>query len=84
MTPASSKLDKVLSSFKETQFVALATIDGIQPRVRPMTLIYLEHRFWMVTSSSSDKVAQIKQNANVEFCYQFDKNGDDYCIRVLR
>ena len=38
---------------------------------------------WMVTSTSSNKVAQIKQNANVEFTYQFDGNGEDCCIRVL-
>jgi len=81
-TPTSSTLDKILNNFKEIQFVALATIDGLQPRVRPMTLIYLDRRFWMVTSTSSNKVVQIKQNANVEFSYQFDENGDDCGIRV--
>lgn len=48
-----------------------------------MTLIYLDHRFWMVTSTSSNKVMQIKQNVNVEFTYQFDENGEDCCIRIL-
>ena len=72
-----------MNQFKETQFVALATIDGIRPRVRPMTLIYLDRRFWMVTSTSSNKVIQIKQNANVEFAYQFNENSEDCCIRIL-
>jgi len=72
-----------LNQFKETQFVALATIDGIRPRARPMTLIYLDRRFWMVTSTSSNKVIQIKQNANVEFAYQFNENSEDCCIRIL-
>src|SRR4030042_6786362 len=83
MTYVSDEVGRILNEFKETQFVALATFDGMRPRVRPMTLIYLDRRFWMVTSTSSNKVAQIKQNANVEFTYQFDENGEDCCIRVL-
>jgi general stress protein 26 len=83
MTHTSKEVEQILSHFRETQFVALATIDGTRPRARPMTLIYLDHRFWMVTSTSSNKVTQIKQNPNVEFTYQFDENGEDCCIRIL-
>jgi len=83
MTYTGAELGQILNQFKETQFVALATIDGTRPRVRPMTLIYLDRRFWMVTSASSGKVMQIRQNANVEFTYKFDENGEDRCIRVL-
>jgi general stress protein 26 len=83
MTYASDEVGQILSQFKKTQFVALATMDGMRPRVRPMTLIYLDRRFWMVTSTSSNKVTQIEQNANVEFTYQFDENNEDCCIRIL-
>lgn len=83
MTYTSDEVGQILNQFKETQFVALATIDEIRPRVRPMTLIYLDRRFWMVTSTSSNKVIQIKQNANVEFTYQFNENSEDCCIRIL-
>lgn len=83
MTYTSDEVGQILNQFKETQFVALATTDGIRPRVRPMTLIYLDRRFWMVTSTSSNKVTQIKQNANVEFTYQFNENSEDCCIRIL-
>jgi general stress protein 26 len=83
MTYTSDEVGQILNKFKETQFVALATIDGIRPRVRPMTLINLDRRFWMVTSTSSSKVIQIKQNANVEFTYQFSENSEDCCIRIL-
>jgi general stress protein 26 len=83
MTYTGDELGQILHQFEETQFVALATIDGTRPRVRPMTLIYLDRRFWMVTSTFSNKVFQIKQNANVEFTYKFDENGEDCCIRVL-
>jgi general stress protein 26 len=83
MTYTSDEVGQILNKFKETQFVALATIDGIQPRVRPMTLINLDRRFWMVTSTSSSKVIQITQNPNVEFTYQFNENSEDCCIRIL-
>jgi len=83
MTYTSDEVGQILNQFKETQFVALATIDGIRPRVRPMTLINLDRRFWMVTSTSSSKVIQIKQNANVEFTYQFSENSEDCSIRIL-
>jgi general stress protein 26 len=83
MTSKSDEVRQILSQFKETQFVALATMDETRPRVRPMTLVYLDHRFWMVTSTFSNKVMQIRQNPNVEFTYQFDENGEDRCIRIL-
>jgi general stress protein 26 len=83
MTDMSDELKQILNRFKETQFVALATTDGIRPRVRPVTLIYLDRRFWVLTSSSSNKVTQIRQNANVEFTYQFSDNSEDCCIRIL-
>ena len=83
MTYASDELEQLLDRFKETQFVALATFDGTRPRVRPMTLIYLDRRFWMLTSTASNKVMQIRQNPDVEFTYQFSENGEDCCIRIL-
>jgi general stress protein 26 len=82
MAYTNDEVGQILNQFRKTQFVALATIDGIRPRVRPITLIYLDRRLWMVTSTSSNKVAQIKQNANVEFSYQFTENGEDCCIRI--
>lgn len=83
MTYTSYEVGQILNQFKETQFVALATIDEIRPRVRPMTLIYLDRRFLMVTSTSSNKVIQINRNENIEFAYQFNENSEDCCIRIL-
>jgi general stress protein 26 len=83
MAYANDEVGRMLNRLKESQFVALATMDEMRPRVRPMTLIYLDRRFWFVTSTFSDKVSQIKQNANVEFTYQFTENSEDCCIRVL-
>jgi len=83
MAHANDEVGQILNRLKEFQHVALATMDDTRPRVRPVTLIYLDNRFWFVTSTFSDKVRQIKQNANVEFTYQFSENSEDCCIRVL-
>jgi len=83
MTNTNDELGWILIRFNETQFVAVATFDGMRPRVRPMTLIYLDRSFWMVTSTSSNKVTQIKQNPDVEFTYQFSENDEECCIRIL-
>jgi len=82
MTCTSDEIGLILNQFRETQSVAVATFDGMRPRARPMTLIYLDRRFWMVTATSSNKVTQIKQNPSVEFTYQFSENGEDCCIRI--
>jgi len=60
----------------------LATIEGDQPRVRPVTLIYFNNRFWITTGTKSAKVKQIQRNSKVEFCLLFKEKDRDRCIRV--
>jgi len=59
---------EVWEEFSKLQYVYLATAEGDQPRVRPVTLVNLERRFWIATGSKSAKAAQIRKNPNVEFC----------------
>jgi len=79
------KLDEIKeawSHFKDFQHISLATMEGNQPRVRPVTLIYLNKRFWVTTDTSSAKVKQIQRNPKVEFCLVFQEDDMDCCIRV--
>ncbi len=46
--------------------IFLATIDGDQPRVRPVTLVEFEGRFYVLTGSENNKVHQIKLNNKIE------------------
>jgi general stress protein 26 len=57
-------VEEVLSWFGEQQVVYLATVDGLQPRVRPMTLIKMGEGFYM-----------IRRNPRVE--YYMTLEGDD-------
>lgn len=68
--------------FEEFQHIYLATIEGDQPKVRPVTLIHFDERFWVTTDTWSAKVKQIQKNPNVEFSFVFKEGHKDCCIRV--
>jgi len=63
--------DRIYGYFREQQVVSLATIEGRQPRVRPMTLIFSDDRFYMITGARGGKDAyklrQIRENPRFEY-----------------
>ncbi len=70
---------EIMSCFKQTQPVYFSTIDKDIPRVRPVTLIHFNEKFWLATGSGDAKMAQIKANCNFEFCYSIsDKKNMGY------
>lgn len=73
---------EVWGRFRPGQCVYLATAEGDQPRVRPVTLLNLEEKFWIATSPRSAKARQILRNPNVEFCYPFSEECGTGYIRV--
>lgn len=75
-------IKKVLNQFEDFQHVFLATVDGDQPRVRPVTLINFDGKFWITTDTWSEKVKQIRKNPKVEFSFVFKKGNRDCCTRV--
>ena len=72
-------VEEVLSWFGEQQVVYLATADGLQPRVRPMTLIKMGEGFYMITGARGGvhaaKLVQIRRNPRVE--YYMTLEGDE-------
>ena len=75
-------LKEVWRRFKDFQHVSLATIEDDHPRVRPVTLIHLNKRFWVTTDTTSAKVKQIQKNPRMELSFIFKEKGRDCCIRV--
>lgn len=67
--------------FQKTQTIYLATCDAGQPRVRPVSLIYYNDRFWVATGTYNAKVIQIRENKKVEFCYLLERFGHNGYIR---
>ena len=82
MVEENENIEEVWSQFKDFQHVLLATMEGDQPRVRPVTLINFDGKFWVTTGTWSEKVKQIQKNPKVEFSFVFKKGDRDCCIRV--
>ena len=82
MVKETGNIKKLLNQFKDFQHVFLATVEGDQPRVRPVTLINFDGKFWITTGTGSAKVEQIRRNPKVEFSFMFKKGNRDCCIRV--
>lgn len=64
---------EIWSNFRKTQTIFLATSDSDQPRVRPVTMIFFNDRFWVGTGSRNEKVRQVEENQKAEFCLSLGK-----------
>jgi uncharacterized pyridoxamine 5'-phosphate oxidase family protein len=64
-----SDIKEAWAHFQDFQHVFLATVEGNHPRVRPVTLVYFENRFWITTETKSAKVKQVENNPKVNFAY---------------
>ena len=82
MAKETKNIKEALNQLKNFQHVFLATVDGDQPRVRPVTLINFEGKFWITTDTESEKVKQIMKNPKVEFSFIFKKKNRNCCLRV--
>jgi general stress protein 26 len=74
---------EVLSIFKDYQTVFLATAKDNQPRVRPVTLMYFDKKFWVLTGTTTAKVKQIQKNPKIEFCLFLPKKDGNGYIRLV-
>ncbi len=77
--------EEVLSWYKEQQVVYIATADGLQPRVRPMTLIKMGEGFYMITGArggvQANKLVQIRVNPRVEYYMTLEGDAGNGFIR---
>jgi uncharacterized pyridoxamine 5'-phosphate oxidase family protein len=73
---------EVWDHLKESQCVYLATAEADQPRVRPVTLLNIDEKFWIATTTRSAKARQMRRNPNVEFCLPLSAECGTGYIRV--
>jgi len=73
--------NEIWNHFQNFQRIYLATSEGDQPRVRPVTLIYLDERFWITTGTHNKKVTQIKKNPRIDFCLPIKEESKEGYIR---
>jgi len=72
---------EVWAYFEKFQTVYLATCDGDQPRLRPVSLIHFNDKFWVATGTENAKVKQIHKNNNIEFCMFLESGENSGYIR---
>ena len=64
-----------LATMREAKFPMLASIDGDQPRVRPVSPVRtIEFTAYIASFRSSHKTGELEDNAKVELCYMSDKH----------
>jgi general stress protein 26 len=68
--------------FKDYPHIFLATRENDQPRIRPVTLVNFDQRFWVLTGTHSAKVRQIRENPKMEFCLLFEEGENHGYIRA--
>jgi general stress protein 26 len=73
---------EIWNRFKNYQHIFLATGETDQPRVRPMTLVNFDQRFWILTGTDSAKTSQIRENPKIEFCLPFKEGEHNGYIRA--
>jgi len=80
----SSDKEKIVAIMKETcLFAYLATCDGDQPRVRPVSpIIEDDMSVWVSTFASSRKINQIKQNPKICLAFVQQPSGEKAAILI--
>ena len=73
---------EIWKHFKDYSHIFLASQENNQPRVRPVTLVNFDQRFWVLTETRSAKVKQIRENSKIEFCLLFEEGGHNGYIRA--
>ena len=73
---------EILSRFSDKQTIELATCDGLQPRIRPMTLIFFRQRFFIATGSTDAKAKQIQENPLSEILYILHTETNSGYVRL--
>jgi len=74
--------EEVWKYFKDFEDIYLTTCEGGQPRIRPVTLVHLDERFWVLTGTDNAKVRQIRKNPKVEFCLPIQKKDRRGYVRA--
>ena len=73
--PIEDVRDLALNTMRQAKFPMLASIDGDQPRVRPVSPVRTtEFTVYIASFRSSHKTGEIRENVKVELCYMSDNH----------
>ena len=73
-------MDEILKFLQEAKVFYLATVEGDQPRVRPMGFVMkYKDRLYFSTNNTKEMYKQMQANPKVEFCAM---GGDNKTLRI--
>lgn len=72
---------EICALLKKLQCVSLATCEGEKPRVRPMTMILYQERFFFATGATDHKTTELKANPHAEFMLLIPGEGNTGYLR---
>lgn len=79
------KLNEVMSYFDKQNIIYMATVEDDQPRVRPVSLIFFEDNFYVITGArggvNAAKLRQIRKNPKLEYYLTISENEKTGFIR---
>lgn len=76
-------MPKVLSDYlKDKQMADVATVEGLQPRVRPMTLMWFKESLWLATGTTDAKCKQIATNPLLEVVVHLKNETNSGYLRI--
>jgi len=67
---------------KDKQMADVATVEGLQARVRPMTLMWYKEQLWLATGSEDAKTAQLRMNPLLEVVTHLKQENFSGYIRI--
>jgi general stress protein 26 len=73
---------EVWQLFQPKQIIYFATIEGNKPRVRPVTMLCQDDRFWILTGTNDNKVSQLQQNPRIELCLPLENDNSNGYVRI--
>lgn len=78
----SELMKEAFGHLEQLQVSYMATIDGDQPRVRAMMLIYHEGKLYYATDINDEKVSQVNVNPTVEICVLLGEGDNGGSLRI--
>jgi len=73
---------EVHEHLKGTPTAYLGTVEGGQPRVRPVALVVWEDRLWITSGTRNGKARQIRQSPEVELCLPLSEGEHQGYVRL--
>jgi uncharacterized pyridoxamine 5'-phosphate oxidase family protein len=82
MATKAQRTKEIWKWFKDMQVIYLATMQGRKPQVRPVTMVRVKSKFWVLTGARDAKVRQIKKNNSIQYCLSIKRGKYSGSIRA--